>query len=579
MTNRKFFILALFFLVSCSAPNPNAPKEGIQPENATSGYKPKEAVFAKEFMVITAHPEATRAGVDVIQKGGNAVDAAVAVQMALTVVEPQASGIGGGLFFVYYDAATKQVFALDGRETAPKRVPPTLFQKKGKPLPYLKALAGGRAVGTPGVLKALKEAHTRFGKMPWQDLFQAGETLAREGFRLTRRLYLSCKNTPHLKLDRTSRKYFFEEDGDPKPVGTLLKNPELAQTFALIASQGVEAFYEGAVATAIVDKVQTAKRAGYLSLADLGAYQAKWRDPLCMTFRSQNLCTVGPPTSGGVTVFQILGLIENFPKLEWQTVDAHTVHIFSEVSKLAFADRDHYLADPDFTRMPLAHLLSKEYLKKRASLIDPLTSMGIAKAGEFQGFSRAPDHSFNLPSTSHFAIVDKEGNAVSVTSSVEYAFGSGLMVKGFLLNNQLTDFSFVEKENGKLIANRIEPGKRPRSSMTPLVVMDEGKNLSLLIGSAGGARIIPYVAKAVLAVIDGGLNVQEAVNLPHFLNRNGEIELEAGTVLESLKASLEKMKHKITVWPLESGLHGIQLTKDGLIGGADPRREGVAMGE
>lgn len=533
------------------------------PEAAT-GRQDKAAASAQRFMVAAAHPLAAEAGRGILSAGGSAVDAAIAVQMVLNLVEPQSSGIGGGAFLLHWDAANRAVQAYDGRETAPAAAMPGRFLgPNGTPLAFRDAVGGGLSVGVPGVLRMLEMAHSAHGKLPWARLFEPAIRLAEHGFSLSPRLHALLKA---------------EFGGAAEPVGTLVRNPDFAATLRLIARDGADAFYQGPLAERIVATVRGAARhPGDLSLADLAAYRARERSPVCGAFRTWTVCGMPPPTSGGIAVLQILGLMGHFPPQPPMSVAG--AHLFAEAGKLAFADRNRYVADPDFVAVPAA-LLAPDYLKRRAALIDPSQAMPTAQPGELpERHGWADDRAAELPSTSHISIVDGQGNAAAMTTSIENAFGSKLTVGGFLLNNQLTDFSFRPDEDGRPVANRVEPGKRPRSSMAPTLVFDGAGRLRLVTGSPGGSGIIAYVARSILAVLDGGLTPQAAATLPHVLNRNGPTELEQGTAAESLSAPLKALGHSVRLVETTSGLHLIAVTPDGLQGGADPRREGVAVGE
>jgi gamma-glutamyltranspeptidase/glutathione hydrolase len=528
---------------------------------------------------------ATQAGYEVLKKGGSAIDAAIAVQMVLTLVEPQSSGIGGGAFLLYFDHETEQAYAYDGRETAPAAVDEKLFlDKDGKPRDFFEAHVGGLAVGVPGVLKMLKLAHEKHGKLAWQSLFESAIDLSKNGFKISPRLHRFIKEAKaDLKLFPNSQDYFFKNDGSAKEAGTVLKNQKLAQTFREIATTGIDVFYLGSVAKDMVAAVQHApKNPGFLSLKDLENYQPKIREPLCSFFREHTLCGMPPPSSGGIAVLQIFGILENFNFSSEKFMSLRALHYFIEASKLAFADRNLYVADADFVKVPVEDLIDKKYLKNRASLIEKNKSLGVAQPGIItpqvsEWISQKPD---DVPATSHISVVDAEGNAVSMTTSVEYFFGSKMMVDGFMLNNQLTDFSFVPEENGKKIANRVEPGKRPRSSMAPFLVFDvKTREFIMAIGSPGGSRIIDYVARALFGILDFHLGVQDVMKYPNVINMNGPTELEEGFEWSHLKAQLEGMGHEVKVAPIESGLHGIYKSENGYCGGADPRREGVVLGE
>ncbi len=533
-------------------------------------------------MVAAANPHAARAGLEILHQGGSAVDAAVAVQLVLNVVEPQSSGIGGGAFMLHFEAETSRTEAYDGRETAPAAATESLFlHPDGSPIKFFEAVVGGRSVGAPGVLRMLEKAHQRHGRLPWRQLFQPAIALARDGFAVSQRLHMLLARDKFLAKQPAAGGFFYDADGQAWPVGHVLKNPDLAETFTAIAKGGAEAFYSGPIAHDVVSAVTAAANPGLLTLADLAGYRAKLRQPVCAPYRSYRICGMPPPTSGGITTLQILGILESFDLAALAPGSLQAVHLISEASRLAYADRARYLADGDFVAVPVAGLLRSDYLAQRAASIDPKHSLGRATAGlpeGRQGFDFAPAPSLNRPATSHFSIVDAKGNAVAMTSSVENAFGSRLLVRGFLLNNQLTDFSFRPQRDGLPVANRVAAGKRPRSSMAPTMVF-RGQNLVLALGSPGGSRIIGYVAKTIIAVLDWKLDVQSAVNLPHHVNRNGTTDLEEGTALAGLADGLKNLGHKVRMRSLNSGLHAIALTPGGLDGAADPRREGLVVGD
>ncbi len=555
---------------------------------------------AEHYMISSANPHASEAGLAMLRAGGSAVDAAIAAQAVLSLVEPQSSGIGGGGFLLHYDAATGEIVAYDGRETAPMAVDETLFlDETGAPMPFFEAALGGRAVGVPGVLAMLGRAHAEHGKRPWADLFRPAIRLAREGFAISPRLHklLAARAARYREMGLSIRDlgaagpYFFREGPDgviAKPVGTLLKNPDYAETLRRIAAGGADAFYHGPVAAAMVDVVHhNPFSAGALSLADLAAYRARRTAPVCAPYRRHRVCSMGPPSSGATTMLAILGILEGFdlPALAPQSLPA--VHLFAEASALAYADRDLYLADADFVAVPVRGLVDRGYLAARRRLIDPRRAMGRPRPGTPPGYDAAPPaaaRSPEGPSTSHLVIVDAAGNVVSFTTTVQIAFGSFLMSGGFILNNQLTDFAFVPEKDGRKVANRVEPGKRPRSSMTPTIAFDPEGRPELAVGSPGGSRIIDYVAKTVIAVLDWHLDIQSAIDLPNLVARGGVVELEADTPLAGLEPQLRAMGHEVRLRALESGLHGIVIRRgdDGrtvLEGGADPRREGVAVGD
>ena len=563
---RSLLVLLLVFSVSIAAEDEESPVSG------------------DEFMASTANPQATEVASDILKRGGSAIDAAIAVQMVLTLVEPEASGIGGGAFALYWDQQKRRLHSFDGRETAPAAVSPELFIEDGEPMDWWQALAGGRAVGVPGVVPMLEMMHKRFGRLPWAELFEPAIKLAEDGFVVTRSLAegVAEKINPALGKYEDAKEYFWP-GGEPLKAGQVQRNPQLAESLRLIAKRGSRGLLEGSLAEEMVAKVQGATgNPGELSLNDLERYQAKERRSVCSSYRQYRVCGMGPPSSGGVTVLQILGLLENFELKNHYALSASAIHIYTQAARLAYADRNRYLADSDFVDVPVRGLLDKNYLKKRAKLINYERDMGMAEAGSPPGAPRARIESSSpaRPSTSHFSIIDSEGSAISMTSSIEMAFGSTLMAGGFLLNNQLTDFSFTPEVGGEKVANRVEAGKRPRSSMAPMMVFNRQGKLVYIIGSPGGSRIINYVARTLVALIDWGMDIQQAVNLPLYMNRNGVTEVETGREMGPVATTLESMGHEVKFTAFNSGLYGISIAEDGtLYGGADHRREGVAMGE
>lgn len=562
-------------------------KEGVSPEKST-GYDKKETIVAKKFMVAAANPLAVKAGYDILKKGGTAIDAAIATQLVLNLVEPQSSGIGGGAFILYWDNRKKRLIAYDGREVAPNNVTEAHFTDENKkPLNFWTAVVGGRSVGVPGTVKLLEHTHKKHGKARWRDLFQPAIDHAKNGFIVSERLASLVAQDKFLSIFPDTRRYFFDQYGDPIEKGTLLKNPQFAEVLEKIAKKGARAFYKGEIAQAIVDTVNNApNNPGNMTLKDLEKYDVVERKAICTEYRAYSICGMPAPTSGGITTQQIIKQLEPYELSSLTALSSEAVHLFAESARLAYADRGLYIADPDFFDVPTDKLLNASYLEKRSSLINKTKSMGKAEAGDLdqQSSKLSYDDSIELPSTSHISIVDSYGNIVSMTTTIENGFGSRLMTNGFLLNNELTDFSFSAEKDGKKIANRVQPGKRPRSSMAPTIVFDKNpkeRNAKavLVIGSPGGSRIINYVAKTIIAVLDWGHSVQEAINLPHYTSRNGAVDLEKGTKAEKLASDLKRLGHDIVVKDLTSGLHGIQFTSDGMVGGADPRREGIVMGE
>ena len=553
-----------------------------QPESP-SAHATKTLVTAKRQMVVAANPLAAEAGREILRKGGSAVDAAIATQMVLNVVEPQSSGIGGGLFLLAYNAASKTLINIDGRETAPAGATPDLFlDADGKPLPFKAAAESGRSVGVPGVLAALKLAHDKYGKLPWAELFNPAIEIARAGFAVSPRLAKMIAEAGPGNFVGEARADFFDAEGRPWPSGYKLTNPKLAETFAAIAREGPDAFYKGAIAKDIAVAVQTDPRgAGTLTAEDLANYRAKLRDPVCVLYRAFEVCGAAPPSSGAIAVGQALILIEPFD-LGATPLAAKAVHLIVEAERLAFADRGRYLADPDFVAPP-AGLLDRKYLEERRALIDPARASDGVTAGTPPNTRQGAfgdDGTRENIGTSHVSIVDAEGNAVSMTTSIEQAFGSRIMVRGFLLNNELTDFSFrpVDDE-GRPIANRVEPGKRPRSSMDPTIIFSEGRELRYLLGSPGGPGIILFNLKAIIAMLDWKLDPQAAAALPTFGSTGGKVLLERGPGFDSLAKALRERGHDVEPFDFASGLAIIAVTPEGLQGGADPRREGAAVGD
>ncbi len=541
-------------------------------------------VFATRHMVSAANPLAARAGLEMLRRGGSAVDAAIAIQMVLTLVEPQSSGVGGGAFMLHFDAASRNLTGFDGRETAPAAATPALFlSDDGAPLRFYEALVGGRAVGTPGVLRMLALAHERHGILPWRTLFAPAIQLAEEGFPVSPRLHMLIAGDRYLATYPDTRRYFFRSDGSALPVDHVLRNPALAETLRRLAADGADSFYEGALARSIVFAVQSAAdNPGLLSLGDLERYQAMVRPPVCGPYRHLTVCGMGPPTSGGVTTLQILGILRNANLSALASTSPAATHLIAEASRLAFADRGMYLADPDFVDVPIDHLLDRGYLGARFNLISRQNAMPTVEPGQFarrRGSNFGTDEALELPSTTHLSIVDDKGNAVSMTSSIENTFGSRVMVGGFLLNNQLTDFSFRPDVDGVPVANRVEAGKRPRSSMSPTIVLDGQGRFRMAVGSPGGSRIIGYVVKTLIGVIDWRLDVQSAIDLPNLTNRGHMTEIEQAGDPSSLVQGLKRLGHEVTAVVMTSGIHAIVQDERGLWGGADPRREGIAIGD
>ena len=596
ISRRQLSVIATAFtLAACHTPvnqQPPAPELG-------SGYRTDlTAQHAERHMAAAANPLAAEAGREMLRMGGSAIDAAIAMQAVLTLVEPQSSGIGGGAFIMVWDG--KNVHAYDGRETAPAGATERLFLRgDGTPMAFPEAQIGGRSVGTPGVLRALEMAHKKTGRLHWATLFEPAIRLAEQGFAISPRLHSLIAADRNIPQSPDMAAYFLNADGTPKATGTVLKNPALANVFKRIAKEGPDALYQGPIADEIARKVQGHRNAGSLSQADLKGYTAKERPPLCTDYKQWKVCGMPPPSSGGIAVAQILGTLQ---ALKAQDIAAmppvksaspagleptpDAVHLLAEAGRLAFADRGLYVADADFVPVPVAGLVAPEYLAKRAALIGE-RSMGIAKPGVPAGIqvAYAPDRSPLRISTSQVVAVDDQGGAVSMTTTVEAAFGSHLMVQGFLLNNQMTDFSFIPEENGQPVANRVEPGKRPRSAMAPTLVFDRNSGeLLATVGSPGGSQIIEYVSKSLVAMLDWKLDPQAAISLPNFGSRNGATELEAGLFSPALKQALKDRGHALSEIDMTSGIQAIVRMRDAqgkvsLSGGADPRREGKAVGD
>jgi gamma-glutamyltranspeptidase / glutathione hydrolase len=617
-------VVSLVLLAACSAPatlvdprpvptmpsaSSNVGAAPAQPE-AASGFTAKQGVAAQRFMVAAANPLATQAGYDVLKAGGSAVDAAVAVQMVLGLVEPQSSGIGGGAFLLHAEGA--KVTAWDGREVAPAAATESLFlQPDGKPMPFLQAAVGGRAVGVPGAVKMLEAAHRAHGQLPWSQLIAPAIKLAEDGFAVSPRLHTLLKGEAALKSDAQARRYFYDAQGDPWPVGHRLQNPALALVLRGIAARGSGALHSGAAAQAIARSVTShASNPGVMTSADLLNYRVQQREAICTDWKATyRVCGFPPPSSGHLTVMQILGMLEHMPvpaipptlspldmlqaapqpRADW-------LHSYTEAARLAYADRAVFIADPDFAAAPggaWTNLLDTTYLRKRAALIGP-RSMGTATAGaptpgaqaQLQTSGAMPEQT--EVGTSHISIVDAQGRAVAMTTTIEAAFGARLMsdggtglLGGFLLNNQLTDFSLAPNDaQGRPIANRVQPGKRPRSSMSPTLVFDRRDNrLVMSLGSPGGAAIIHFTAKVLIGSLDWGLDAQQAINLPNFGSYNGPTLLEKGRFTPATVDALKARGHSVNEIDLTSGLQAIQRRGDGWWGGADPRREGVVLGD
>ncbi|MGE0358075.1 MAG: gamma-glutamyltransferase [Burkholderiales bacterium] len=573
--------LALASLLTAASLGTSAQLRPSQPE-PPSGWSAKELLVAKRHAVVAAHPLAAQAGLAMLEKGGSAVDAAIATQLVLGLVEPHASGLGGGAFLLVHDAKGKRTLAYDGRETAPSGAEPQLFVgTDGKPMGFQAAVVGGRSVGVPGTPRLLEVAHARHGRLPWAALFQPAIALAEKGFPMSPRLHTLVGKDKTLSAQPAARDYFFGADGQPRPAGTILKNPAYAKTLRAMAAKDSDAFYTGEVAADIVAAVRGHANAGSMTLGDLAGYRVRDVEPLCGRYRAWRLCGMPPSSSGGIAVLQILGVLEGRDLAAVRPGSTEAVHLLSEAGRLAFADRNRYVADDRFVDMPVAGLVDPAYLAQRAKLIAPEKSMGRAQPGTPPGLkvALADDPVDEVAGTSQVAVVDAQGNAVSMTTTIEGFFGSKQMVRGFLLNNELTDFNFRAVEDGRAVANSVAPGKRPRSSMAPFLVFDAASGrLEQALGSPGGSLIINYVAKTLVATLDWKMDIGAAIALPNFGSRGGPTELEAGSALEGLSASLKALGHEVRAIDMTSGLAGIRRTAKGWEAGADPRREGVALG-
>lgn len=604
--------LALLIAVMCSLPAV-AQRTRVAPE-AASGWYAKTAARAEKYMVAAANPLAVEAGLQMLRQGGTAVDAAIATQLVLNLVEPQSSGIGGGAFLLHWDQSTATLKTYDGREAAPASAVPDRFLQSGRHRPFDRMVKSGLSVGVPGLIRLLEATHGQHGRLPWKVLFEPAIKLATEGFRVSPRLnfLLAWASRPD-SFAPAARAYFYDVSGTARPVGHLLRNTEFARTLTQIANHGANAFYSGPIATSIVEAVRSAPNyQGDLTLADLAGYRVIQRQPVCIRYRETRVCGMGPPSSGATTVGQILKLSERFdlsgaalpknqnaPRLvnAIKPMNSYALHILGEAGRLAYADRNRYIADPDFVSVPTAALLTPGYLTSRSALINPRRAATSVVAGQPGGASSAQfgaDATRESVGTSHISVVDADGNAVSMTTTIESAFGSGIWAAGFLLNNELTDFSFSDADRrGRPIANRAEGGKRPRSSMAPTILFSADGKFRAALGSPGGSRIILYVVKAVVAMVDWGLDPQSAVALANFGHRGQAFEIEYDPSLATTSVfqpwstvpsvwrgiRLRALGHRVRPDLMTSGLHIVEKRGGILYGGADPRREGVARGE
>ena len=576
---RRSLVALVTFAVAMAAGAQPAPEQA-------SGWTDRKPVVARAFMIAAANPLAVDAGHAVLARGGSAVDAAIAAQLVLGLVEPQSSGLGGGGFMLVHDAASGKLIAYDGRETAPAAARPDRFvDSDGKPLRFLDAVIGGRSVGVPGTVALLAATHRAHGRLKWAELFETAIAHAERGFAVSPRLAAAIAGNEGPMGNDRARQYFARADGQPLQAGDTLRNPAYARTLRTLATQGPEAFYRGDIARDVVATANGASRnPGDLALDDLAGYRVKVRTPVCGSYRTYRVCGMPLPSSGGPTVLQMLAMLEPYDLGAMGPASFWSTHFIAEAGRLAYADRGVFMADPDFVAPP-SGLLDREYLRERGALIGSTSSLGRATAGSPPERARAParvaaqHEGMELPSTSHLSIVDARGNAVAFTTTIENGFGSRLMTEsGFLLNNELTDFSFAPVDGGKPVANRVEAGKRPRSSMAPTIVYDRAGRLFMITGSPGGSSIINYVVKTLVGVIDWDLDPQAAIALPNFGSRNGPTELERGTSIVGLQEKLAALGHQVAVIDLTSGSQAIVRARNGWVGGADPRREGTVRG-
>lgn len=565
--------ISLFLLLgACSGSDPATPARTAQPLQERQ---------AADMMISAAHPLAVEAGLQMLRQGGHAVDAAIAVQMLLGLIESPETGIGGGGFLLLHQAGTDQPVVYDGRETAPAAARPERFQLLGMSVPLALAIPSGSAVGVPGLVSMLAQAHEEHGRLPWASLLAPAIALAESGLPMPTRLQRQIETDWSLRLFSDTRRYYRRQAGAESP---RLHNPALAETLRQLAQQGPQAFYQGPIAQAFVQRTQNARwGAGDMTLADLAGYTALKRDAVCAPYREWTLCGAPPPSSGGIGVLQIMGILEHFELSTLAPGSPALLHLVTEASRLAFADRNAYIGDPDFVQVPVNGLLDADYLRQRATLINPAQALARVHPGEpgkqveRRDIELAPDAAER--GTSHFSIVDAQGNLLALTSSNEVPFGSRMLSQGFVLNNQLTDFSFDPQQGDAVHPNAVAGGKRPRSSMAPIVVLDADGLPRLVIGSRGGSRIIGYVVKTLIGVLDWNMDVQEAIALPNYVDRGRGLELEAGSALEQHASALRELGHKVTLLPMTSGLHGIERINGQWRGGADPRLDGVALGE
>jgi gamma-glutamyltranspeptidase/glutathione hydrolase len=561
-----------------------AQRQLTEPEAAT-GRVEGTLARARTFMIATSSKPASEAGREMLEAGGSAVDAAIAAQLVLGLVEPQSSGLGGGAFLLHWDKGAGSLVAYDGRETAPMTARPDRFLRDGKPMPFETAVRSGLSIGTPGLVNLLKATHDKHGKLPWPRLFEPAIRLADTGFTVTRRLHFLLRLVGIDAFDAAARAYFFDADGAAIAEGATIKNAAYSATLRAIAENGPEAFYSGQIADDMVRAAASAPNAaGDLTAADLGQYTVIERTPICAPYRAYRVCGMGPPSSGGIAIAQILMLVEPFElgSVSNGRPSAKGVHVILEAQKLAYADRGRYLADPAFQPDP-AGLTDASYVSERRKLIDPMSAMPPPPPGLPPGLSERGfgiDATAETTGTSHISVIDADGNAVSMTTTIEGVFGSGVMAAGFLLNNELTDFSFLPADaEGRPIANRVEGGKRPRSTMSPTIVFDETGGVFAVAGSPGGGRIIMFVTKALIALMDWKLDAYEASALPNFGSMGDGADLETDWRSIVLGLQLKALGHDVRADLMNSGLNILTVRNGAIEGASDPRREGAALGD
>lgn len=583
--------IAALFLAACGGEGAGSADAASTPAQAAPAASETDE---KTWFIAAANPYAAEAGAAILRRGGSAVDAAVATQAVLGLVEPQSSGLGGGGFLIHYDPATNGLVTYNGRETAPASATPERFlTDTGAPMNFYDAVAGGLSVGVPGAVRMLDLAHREYGQLPWSELFGDAVALSENGFEVSPRLNGLLSRFSRVKTMAAAAAYFYDDNGEPRPVGYLLKNPAYAQTLETIAAGGADAFYSGDIAAAIVEAVNSAPNPGGMTLDDIAAYQPEKVDPVCSGYRGYQICSMAPPSSGGVTTLQILTMLNGFDLASAGAFSEEALHLLFEASRLAYADRNEFLADNKqlaeegglSPAQVISGLLNADYLAMRAAQIDPMTAADAVSAGDPSQYAdgdagawrpMGKDASPEPPSTSHFVIVDGDGRVVSMTATVEFAFGSHLMAGGMMLNNQLTDFSFLPVRDGKPVANAVGPGKRPRSSMSPVIVFDDGGDFYAALGSPGGPAIIGYVVKTLIALIDWDMPLQDAVNAPNVVYPRDQAVIEDGVIDEQVIDALTAKGHDVLLRALTSGVHAVRVRDDGSFeGAADPRREGV----